>query len=735
MPDSQPDNLVLSGEGPMDSNGALPKARIDVEWNEQVYYGKPCYVLKDPTTLRYYRLRPPEYTIYQMLDGKNDLDAILQELKDRYPQEEYDAQSVMSFLVMLRGASLLHIPGETDTEYLLKRKEVLTRSLWQRIRTEYLFFKVPLFDPDKGLNWLHRNFGGIIYSRFMGICVMAMLAGALFLFFNNIDKVSEAQPILSWINLLYLGPSLLLIKWIHEYGHGLTSKHFGTEVHEMGILFLVFTPNFYCDVSDAWMIPEKRKRMWITAGGIVVEVVMAGIACYIWAFTEPKTFINQFSLNIMLAASLNTVLFNGNPLLRYDGYYFLMDWLEIPNLRQKGSGYLWYLFQRYVLGVDDATKPIDVEGRERTLIIYAISAAIYRWLVMIAIITLVWTFLDPIGLGLIGAVMAVGAIYTSLIKPIIFFLKFVITQNHRLHIQFVTAAILLVLIGSAAFIVLGYPVERSVDTQCIIRPVQSSVMYVNHPGFIMKKNNPKFVEDGQLVDKDQVLLVLTDPELKAQVDDLSFQIEQKVIELESSLRTGNQAKARQIQHNIDSLKAQYQQAKVNYDKLIIRAPRDGVLQLRTKKPLEKMVGQFLPIQSELFSVYNPDEFLAVAAVHHRDNGLIQEGQVAKVKLWAYDGDEIISLVKQKAARPVLRMSSPAFSTAYGGEVQTMPAATPQEAIEPAENTYELELPLENPGFPLREGMVGKAKIIMGDDSLFEIFTYWFMQTIRQDFRL
>ena len=335
------ESLSLHMDPTEDATRALPRSRIDVEWTEQVYYGKGCYVLKDPTSLRYYRLRPPEYTIYNMLDGKATMDSILAELKQRFPDEEYDRQAVMSFVIMLRGANLLHIPGETDTDYLLKRKKILTRNIFKRIAQEYLFFKIPVFDPDKVLNGMMQTLGRVIFSRFMMVLVLIMLGGAVLLLLNNIDKIGQAQPIFSWDNMLLLIPSLLFIKLIHEFGHGLSAKYFGSEVHEMGILILVFAPFFYCDVSDAWMIPEKRKRMWITAAGIVVEVGLAGLATYIWALTMPKTVINQFALNIMLAASINTLLFNGNPLLRFDGYYFLMDWVEIPNLKQKGAGYLW----------------------------------------------------------------------------------------------------------------------------------------------------------------------------------------------------------------------------------------------------------------------------------------------------------------------------------------------------------------------------------------------------------
>jgi putative peptide zinc metalloprotease protein len=735
MTAENPDQLSLTPDPSEQENQALPKSRTDVELIEQVYYGKACYVLKDPTSLRYYRLRPPEYAIYQMLDGKADLDAILQVLKDRFPDEEYDRQTVMSFLVMLRGAGLLHIPGSSDTDYLLKRRKVLTRSLFKRIRTEYLFFRIPLFDPDKFLNLLHRNFSALIFSRAMAISVFVMLAGALFLLVQNFDKLFQAQPILSLDNMIMIAVTLFCIKWIHEFGHGLSAKYFGTEVHEMGFLLLVFMPFFYCDVSDAWMIPEKRKRMWITAGGIAVEVVLAGLAAYVWAATAPKTLINQFALNIMIATSVNTILFNGNPLLRYDGYYFLMDMLEIPNLRQKSTGHLWYLMQRYVLGVEQAQQPIDVKDREVTLITYAISATIYRWFIMIAIITMVWKFLDPYGWGVVGAVMAIGAIYSSLCKPLINFLKFITTQKHRVHMHLVTSIIILLFISAAAYAILGFPVTKEVETQCILRPQEMHVVYVSQPGFIDFKSFHTRVRDGQKVGKGQVLLQLSDPPLENRVRDFQLQIEQARIKIGHFERGGDLSAIRQIEHEINALLHEFNRNKEILERLTLKSPMDGIVQLRTAQPLEQMDGRCIPLQTDLFAIYSPGRFEAVAAINHRDHGLIEVGQEARIKLWAFDTEEFISQVADKPPRPVVRLSSPAFSTVYGGQITTMPATTAAETIEPAETTYELECPLATDDLRLRDGMVGRINVMMGKQSLGQMFYYWLIRTLRQDIRL
>ena len=740
MSGEKSENLSLGANEPQEDRQALPKVRPDVEITEQVYYGKPCYVLKDPTTLRYYRLRPPEYTIYRMLDGKTTLDDVLKILAERFPGEEYDRQAIMSFIIMLRGASLLQGSGAESTEYLLKRKEMMKKGIIKKLRREFLFFRIPLLDPDRMLNWLNRHLGRFIFSRFMKIVSILAFLGAVALAISNVDKFSQRQPLLDPVNILMMIPILIVIKAIHEIGHGLTSKHFDCEVHEMGILFLVFMPCAYCDVSDSWMISEKRRRMWITAAGIVVEIMLASLATYIWVFTQPKTVINQMALNIMVMASLNSLMFNGNPLLRYDGYYFLMDLMEIPNLKQKGSGYLWYLLQRYVLGVKDANKPLDVQGRETGVLGYAVCSAIYRWFIMFAIVTMVWKFLDPYGWGVLGAIMALGCIYNAFVTPVIKFFKFLITKHEQIHLHLATAVILVLLIGGTVYGVLAIPIEQNVQGQCVLRPTNLQLLYVTRAGFMDTEQNPTFIKDGQFVDPNEVLLVLSDPELEQSVDDLELQLQQMDAEKREYKQRGPSWKpmVEQIEARMQGLEAQKALAKENVNKLTIRAPQkeEGrwIVQMHTAMPLEKMVGSYLPVGTALFAVYDPIEFEAVTAINNRDIGQVELDLAAEIKLWAWDAEVLQSRVEKEPLR-VYSMSSPAFSTAFKGEVPTMPASSPEEALEPAEITHELVLPVTDSEHRLRDGMVGRSKIIIEKQTLGRAFYRWLLQTLRMDIRI
>ena len=197
------------------------------------------------------------------------------------------------------------------------------------------------------------------------------------------------------------------MKIIHEFGHGLTAKHFGGEVHEMGILFLVLTPALYCDVTDSWLLPNKWKRIWISAAGIYVECFLASLATFVWWYSQPGL-MNSLAMATMFICSVNTIMFNANPLLRYDGYYVMADWLEIPNLRIKSTQFFAYLIQEKVLGLEIPVQSYMPKSRRYLFVTYAVASYIYRWFVTFAILWFLSQVLKPYKLESVSYLLAVG---------------------------------------------------------------------------------------------------------------------------------------------------------------------------------------------------------------------------------------------------------------------------------------------------------------------------------------
>src|SRR5262249_16931568 len=211
-----------------------------------------------------------------------------------------------------------------------------------------------------------------------------MLAAALLVathFTTSRSKLPDYHVFFSFKSVVYLYVALGAVKIIHEFGHGLSCKHFGGEVHEMGALFLCFSPALYCNVSDAWVLPNKWHRIIISAAGIYVELIIAALATVVWWNTPSQPFVNNLALSPMGLCSVSTVVFNANPLMRYDGYYVLADWLEIPNLRERSNRFLSNLVLEHCLGVEVQPEPYMALWRRILFVVYAIASYLYKWLV------------------------------------------------------------------------------------------------------------------------------------------------------------------------------------------------------------------------------------------------------------------------------------------------------------------------------------------------------------------
>src|SRR5208337_844269 len=195
----------------------------------------------------------------------------------------------------------------------------------------------------------------IFTAWFFTLSIAGMLAAFFFVaihFETFHAKLPTYHEFFTWQTIGYLWLALGLVKVIHEFGHGLSCRHFGGEVHEMGAMLLCLTPCLYCNVSDAWTLPSKWRRMIIGFAGIYVELVIASLATVVWWNSASQPFLHNLSLGLMVVCSVNTVLFNGNPLLRFDGYYILADWLEIPNLRERANRFLGQITGEFCLGIE-----------------------------------------------------------------------------------------------------------------------------------------------------------------------------------------------------------------------------------------------------------------------------------------------------------------------------------------------------------------------------------------------
>ncbi len=388
------------------------RMRRDLDIAPQKYEGRTYYVVKDPVSLRYYRFKEQEHFLIDLMDGSTTLDDAQKEYEKRFRPERLTLEDLEGFAQQLLTAGLAQNESPQAGKQLFDRRKKRRRTEWMQTLTNILYIKIPLYDPDKLLSWMLPYLRWIFTFWFLTLSVAVMLAAILLVgthFEAFREKLPSYHEFFSFKTVVYLWAALAMVKVIHEFGHGLSCKAFGGEVHEMGALFLVFSPCLYCNVSDAWTLPSKWKRIIISAAGIYVEFMIACIATFIWWNSPAHPFINNLALSLMVVCSVSTFVFNANPLMRYDGYYVLADWLEIPNLRDRSNRFLQRLVMDYCLGIEVQPEMYMALWRRVLFVVYAIVSYIYRWVITFSILYFMSQFLKPYKLGVVSGMLACGA--------------------------------------------------------------------------------------------------------------------------------------------------------------------------------------------------------------------------------------------------------------------------------------------------------------------------------------
>jgi putative peptide zinc metalloprotease protein len=403
---------VQTGMLPTNRRAIPLLARDDLVAERIEFRGEETWVLKDPVGLKYHRLLAEQYCVLRSLDGERSLEALRDEVHREFPAKTFSLLEIQNVVTDLHRKNLLltNRPGQGDVLFAQER-ESRQRRLMSMLQS-LLYLKLPGWDPETTLSRLYP------LTRFM-FRPWAIVAATLFVvscwvllvvqFAHFRRALPEFDQFFGWPNLIYLWSTLAVAKIIHEFGHGLSCKHFGGECHEMGVMLLVFSPCLYCDVTDSWMLKNKWKRIAIAATGIHIEVIISAAAIFIW-WNTTSGLLHHLCLNVFFVTTVTTVIFNANPLMRFDGYYMLSDWLEIPNLRPKADRMLRETFAWHCLGIESRPDPFLPQTGRHWFVLFAIAAGVYRWVVFFGIMLFLYTVLKPYGLQSIGISLAVVSI-------------------------------------------------------------------------------------------------------------------------------------------------------------------------------------------------------------------------------------------------------------------------------------------------------------------------------------
>jgi putative peptide zinc metalloprotease protein len=703
--------------------------RRDLAISLQKYEGRTYYVVKDPVALRYYRFKEQEHFLLQLMDGTHTLDQAQKEFEKRFRPDRLTLEDLEQFSQQLLKAGLVQNESPQAGKQLYDQRRKRRRTQLLATFTNILYIKLPIFDPDKllvrMLPWLRWMFTTWFFATSIVFCLAAVML-VLTHFETFYGRLPSYEEFFSFKTVVYLWAALGVVKVIHEFGHGLSCKAFGGECHEMGFLFLVFSPAMYCNVSDAWTLPNKWHRIIIGGAGIYVELMIAALATFVWWNTPSQPFINNLALSLMIVCSVSTVLFNGNPLMRYDGYYVLADWLEIPNLRDRSNRYLQRLVMEHCLGIEMQPEPYMELWRRILFLTYAIVSWVYRWVITFVILYFMATFLRPYKLEIISSLLAIFSLGSMIGWPLVRLIKNVKKRGRLPDMKtprvVVSASVLAALF--LAFLLVPVPVTRVRGPGLVLfKPDDMVPVHIAVPGILEKVH----VAEGQYVTRDKVLAEFSNPEWEIRRIQVAHQVDlkRKLVALynqrlgatfDKDERNTVQASRTQAEGELQSAQRDLEGLEKELERLIIRAPRDGHVlgvprpdeigkrwdkeegrafcsigdrtKLRVLMPVES--ADFDLVRTNLFK-YGSENLPVTIRVQGRDS-----------KLW--HGRVNPDLPSSEAKEIPLPLSSKG-----GGPVAVRPSSDPSK-LQPQAQVFLVAIDFEDPDEAICTGTMAQVKI-------------------------
>ena len=490
--------------------------RPDVRARRQSGHGRYWYVLSTPLSREFFRVSDEAFSFLSRLSEDRTVDEVWRDRLAHSPETMLSQQEVVQLLGQLNTSGLLRGDRATASDGLFERYRH-RRARERRARlTSVLAIRIPLFDPDKMLDRLEPLIRSVISPAGLVAYLILIALGVKALMDRSDELFRPAAGLLAPENLLPLYLGFAIAKVVHEFGHAIVCKRFGGEVHSMGVILLLFAPVPYVDANATWGFRRSAPRLLVGAAGVMAELAIASVAAMVWAYSAAGL-VSTIAYNMMFAASVSTLAFNLNPLLRFDGYYMLIDLINMPNLFQRSRDQLRYLAQRYLLGV----KGLESVALDRTeswvLSLYGATSVLYSLTLIMAIAFFIAE--EYLDLGLLLAIV-LGMSVTVL--PLVKFLGFLFMSpklaRQRFRAIFSSTVVFLAGVG-----VLGWiPMPDRIRAFGV---VESTVMrQVN--GESSGSLAEQLVKAGSWVHAGQALVRLENPDLLLEIRALRMQLQQ-----------------------------------------------------------------------------------------------------------------------------------------------------------------------------------------------------------------
>jgi putative peptide zinc metalloprotease protein len=629
-----------------------PAARL----RRQNFRGERWFVVENPFTNEFFRLTPAAYEFVARLHPQRTVDEVWRECLERFPDQAPGQGQVLELLGQLYFANLLQYDRATNASELFERYRKRQRREWQARFLNLMFMRFPLLDPDRFLVRTLPVVGKFI-SAFGAVLWLGVVGMAAKLVADNWDAVKQqSQGVLAPSNLplLYLG--MAIIKTIHEFGHAYFTRKFGGEVHVMGIMLMIFTPVPYVDATASWGFRSRWQRILVGSAGMIVELFFAALMTFVWANTGQGA-LHSLAYNMMFIASVSTVIFNANPLLRFDGYYILSDLLEIPNLSQRANQLLRYGAERWLFGLKRSQNPARSRAELGWLSVFGVSSGIYRVFVFGGILLVVADHFF-----LIGVVMAAICFVSWVTVPLFKFINYLATspklERHRFRAVLVSLTLVLLLVGVLEFV----PFPSHFRAPGVLQARRWTQVVNESAGSITQL----LAEPGQRVRAGQPLVRFQSQELELEL----AQAQANQVELQTRLRAVLPDEAANLKPLLGMLEAATNRvAKLLFDRdaLTVRARHDG---LWLAPELKESLGRWLQRGTPLGLLVDPSSFQFTATVQQEEAEALFARNLRRAEVRLYGQIDDVLETRQWRVLPGGQrvLPSPALGWQGGGEM-------------------------------------------------------------------
>ena len=657
-----------------------PRLRPHARIHRHHYRGQLWYVLEDRVSRKMHRFNPVAHYVIGLLDGRRTVQEIWDSATERFGDDAPTQDEVIRLLGQLHAAEVLQSEAMPDAGELMRRARKGRKKTWVQNLLSPLAIRIPMVDPDRGLErwlpWYRAWFGWLGALLWCAVVLAgAIQAGA---HWNELTEDITSR-VLAPQNLLLLWLIFPVVKLVHEFGHACAVKAWGGEVHEMGIMFLVLMPIPYVDATAASAFRETHRRVIVGAAGMIVELFLASLAMLVWVSIEPG--LTRTALyNVMLIAGISTVVFNANPLLRYDGYYILADLVQIPNLRTRANQYLGQLVEKRLFGLSSVET--TAEGGERGwLAFYSIASFLYRTFVMCVIALFI-----AAEYFVVGVVLALWALATSIVLPLAKGVGYLL-MHPRLRRRRPRALAVTGLVGTALyafFFVLPVPLWSTADG--VIMLPEESHLRAAADGFVKRVA----VAPGSLVTRGTPLVHSEDPLLELKVRMLEAQL--RLLEARAGAqRVESRVKWALTLEEIGALRAELEQARQRSRELDIVAPASGTFVLT--KAAADLPERFVRRGEPLGYVVPSRAVTARVLVSQDDVDLVRSRtERVEVKLAGRLYDSVEASIRREVPAASNRVSNLALSSVGGGAAALDPRQSKEPRTLDAWFEFELELP-------------------------------------------